>query len=441
MNLSDPGTGKTPSVCVNQYRRLKQSGLRTIWIQPKSLMRKNKRELLAFTPLRTQDVAIVDGTRKQVDDAMNSNAGVLIMGPDRFKLIESKMPRGLAVDVDEFHMCFGGANSARTTTYLNYTRQAPELVEMTGTLVNGRFDTAWPAIHAIEPRYYPLGHAQFMAQHAVVDDYGRPLYWKNASKLSKIFGKHGIRRTFEQIFGKQEVVIQVREVDLSPKQLARYDEFEENAVIELEEVMISGKEGTNLIRCRQIMEHPRAFPDPRADGAVIDIVDGELTGKEESILIDLEDHARTGKPLIIFASLRPQQKALYKLVQEFGMSAALLDSSCSATERARIDEAFVAGRVQCLIGSAQIASVGFNWQFWGPHKIEVPHIIFASTNHMDGDFIQAYRRAIRQKRTTPLRVTVLRYANSIEKRIHANVCRKSRDANRVDPTREILEFA
>lgn len=84
LNLSDPGTGKTPSVCVMQYFRWNEEGNGTVWVMPKSLLRKNKRELLRFTNFNKDQVVIVDGTPKQVEAQLKSGAAVFLMGPRRF---------------------------------------------------------------------------------------------------------------------------------------------------------------------------------------------------------------------------------------------------------------------------------------------------------------------------------------------------------------------
>jgi hypothetical protein len=438
--LHDPGCGKTPTVCVNQYRRAMTGIGRTIWSQPKALMAKNKQELLEFTDFKDKDVQIVDGTRAQVDAAMRSDAAVLIMGAARFQLVANDVPPEYNChDVDEIHMTYGGGTSKRTGAFLQH--RTIESTMMSGTLINGRLDSAWPAIHKINPKYYPLGLDSFMNYHALCDENGKVAFWRNHSKLSGIFAKHGLRRTFEEIHGKQSVVIQVEEVELSPRQRKRYEEFEEKALIELDDVIIDGIESGALSRARQIMEHPRQFHDPRHPGEYIDIVDGELTAKEEALLIHLEDHTRTGKPLIIFSSLVQQQHELLRIVQKAGLTACLMNSVATAKQRGEMDTGFVRGDYQVMIGSSQIANVGFNWQFWGPKRVEVDHVIFASTNFLDGDFGQAFKRVIRQNRITPLRVTVQRYMNTVERKIHGIICRKSREANKVDPHRQVFTFA
>ena len=42
LDLSDPGTGKTPPCCVYAYMNSEVWGKRTLWSMPKSLLKKNK---------------------------------------------------------------------------------------------------------------------------------------------------------------------------------------------------------------------------------------------------------------------------------------------------------------------------------------------------------------------------------------------------------------
>lgn len=313
---------------------------------------------------------------------------------------------------------------------------------MTGTLVNGRLDTTWPAIHAIDPRYYPLGYDQFLSRHAVLDDYGTPIFWKDHEHIQKILKRHSVRRTFEDVFGCQKPVVQKVELQLSGKQLGYYKEFEEKAAIELEEAMVSGSSpGVFLIRARQIMEHPRSFPDPMNPGKFVDLVKGQMTAKEEWLEIQLQDSIQSGDPMVIFAALRPQQQAIYNQVVKAGLTCGLMDAKASTKQRGQLDKDFVSGKIQVIVASPPIASTGFNWQFWGPNRVEVPHCVFMSLDYMDSNFIQAYRRFIRQERKRALRVSVPIYKGTVDERLLTILRDKSKDANRVDPTREVLEFS
>ena len=60
MNLSDPGCGKTPTVCVLAYYHWSRHGRKTVWTMPKSLLKKNKDEFLLFTEFEPEDIVILE---------------------------------------------------------------------------------------------------------------------------------------------------------------------------------------------------------------------------------------------------------------------------------------------------------------------------------------------------------------------------------------------
>jgi hypothetical protein len=438
--LHDPGVGKTPPVCVMQQHLWQDHQAGTVWSMPKALLNKNYDEILRFTDLTSEDVVIVDGTPKKVKAAIESSAKVRLMGFDRFARCWKDQPSFVqAHHVDEIHMGFGGAESGRTQEFLEAGRKWPWFIGMTGTLVNGRLDTCWPAIHVIEPRYYG-SYKSFYHYHAFVDDLGEFLGWRNHAKLSKILSIHGIRRTFEMVHGPEAKVQFTEVVDMAPRQRELYDQFEKQAFLELEKFFIDGTQpGVSFIRARQIMEHPNEFPDLTADGEFVDILGGEAPAKEQAIEVHFSDHVRTGKPVIVFASMKPQQRRIVALAERMGMTVALMNGDTSTKRRGEIDEAFRAGLIQVLVCSPAVASVGFNWQFWGDQ--EVDHMIFASLDFKDTSFFQAYRRAMREKRRTPLRITILEYLNSLDQRVFEINRQKAADAHLVDPTRQKLELS
>src|SRR6056297_1452013 len=67
MNLSDPSTGKTPPVCCYMQYLWEYQDCKTAWVMPKSLMGKNKEELLRFTDFDVDEVVILDGPPKKVE--------------------------------------------------------------------------------------------------------------------------------------------------------------------------------------------------------------------------------------------------------------------------------------------------------------------------------------------------------------------------------------
>lgn len=442
MNLSDPGTGKTPSVCKMQQYLWEYEQAGTVWSMPKALLQKNHDELLRFTDLTSEDIVIVDGTKKKVDRAIASSAKVRLMGFDRFARCWKQQPAFVrAHHIDEFHLGFGGAKSGRTGELIECGHTWDWFLPMTGTLVNGRLDTCWPAIHVIEPRYY-LTYPSFYSYHAFLDSAGEFVAWRNHEKLSRILGRHAIRRTFEMVYGPEAKVVITEVVDMAPAQRAIYDTFEQTALVELERFFVDGTQpGVGFLRARQIMEHPNEFPDlTDPEGKTFtDILPGTLPAKEAAIEIHFADHVRTNKPVIIFSAMKPQQRRIAALAERMGMTVAIMNGETSAKRRGEIDEAFRAGSIQVLICSPLVASVGFNWQFWGDQ--EVDHMIFASLDFKDTTFFQAYRRAMRGKRSTPLRITVLEYRKSIDQRVFEINRVKAADAHLVDPTRQKLDLS
>ena len=369
------------------------------------------------------------------------------MTAERHRRSWRKLPENVrAIHVDELHKMYKNWESTRTGHLRDHIRSLERtgrcwFVPMTGTLINGRIETAFPAVHLIEPRYYGSWEA-FKSYHIVTDDFsGARIGTRNEGKLSEILKRHSCFRSFEEIHGKEAKVIFTETVDMHPAQREIYEELEEAAIVELDKFFIDGTlPGVKLIRARQIMEHPNHFPDLRdPEGkTIIDICPGAVPPKQDRIELHFDDHFQLGTPVVTFASLVQQQKALMALAQKCGLTTALINGNTSATKRYEIDQAFRAGKIQAPILSPQCADVGLNWQFWGDK--EVDHTIFASLDYLDTTFIQAYRRFIRGKRSKALRITVMEYRDSIDQKIFGILYRKSEEAAKVDGVRQILSL-
>lgn len=447
-NLSDPGTGKTPSVCVYMYWLWKEKQKRSFWVMPKSLLKKNRQELLDFSHFKDEDVVIFDGTPKQREQILaTSKAKVWLMGFRRFaddwpKLLE-RHPDFDALIVDEIHMGFGGAESNQTAQMWASMKRLNHFLAMTGTLVNGKLDSAYPTIKVIEPGYYAT-HESFLNNHAITDFYGKLCGWKNHARLGRILDKHAIRRSFESVYGKNEVVTNVELVPMGTKQRKIYDQFKKQAMLDLGDRFMSsdGLEAVQVIRLRQIMAHPENVTLPIKwddDGKPVAfkaynlLGKGEITGKDERLLIHLADHKNTGAPLVIFAAMQKEIDRIAELCRKQGFRVGKIHGGVSTKERASVDEGFRAGTVDIVVASPQTASIGFNWG-------HVDHIIFASIDYQDANYIQARRRAERGVREKPLLITVLEYEKSVDQAIFAIVQRKSQDAVKVDPTQAKVEL-
>ena len=429
-NFSDPGTGKTASVCVYLGWLWDEKKERSIWAMPKSLLKKNLVELLLFTDFEPSDVIIVDGTPAKRDRQMRSDAKVFLMGFDCFArnwptLVEHHPDINCLVG-DEWHLGFKSDGSQRTGSFYRFMERTERLIAMTGTIIDGRLDSAYPLIEVCAPGNYVGGHAGFLMAHAIENEYGQIVAWRDPQRVGKIFGQIAIRHTFEEVYGPESKVIVHELCEMHPLQREAYTEFEETALLELEDSWLDGTlPGVNLIRCRQLMEHPQSFGEP------LDKI--KYTGKEERLFIHLEDHKRTRKPFVIFSALTLQHDRLVAICKKMGFRVGMIDGRVSAKRRGEIDEQFRAGELDGVIGSGATMGVGYNW----PH---VDHVIFMSLDFMDSNFVQAYLRAIRGKRETPLLITVMEYENSADQKIFAIVEKKSALAHAVDDSKPQIKI-
>lgn len=430
--LHDPGCGKTLPGCLLIYYVYSVLNQKSFFVMPKSLMRKNRMELLECTNFTEDQIVIVDGTPKQREAIINDpNAKVFIMGFKRFaddwQNIMKIHPEVNCIVIDEWHMGFKSIESQRTKELVKFTRKIEYFVPMSGTLIDGRLDSCYAAIHIIEPRYY-TNLFSFRAQHGLTDEYGRIIAWRGHDKIGRILLRHSRRKTFEQVYGKQDTnipIIQHEICEMHQKQREAYKEFEDTAILELDDKFLEGgNPAVAAMRCRQIMAHPNTFGI---------IKDDELTGKEESLLVHIEDHINRKEPLLIFATLQPEQERIYELCKKAGLRTGLINGNVPISERDKIDIAFQKGELDCIVASPATASVGFNWG-------HVNHVIFTSLDYQNVNFVQAYRRAIRGIRTTKLRITILEYEDSIDQRIFTIVNTKSQNLSKVDSTYETLEL-
>jgi hypothetical protein len=299
---------------------------------------------------------------------------------------------------------------------------------MTGTIINGRLNSAYPSIQVIQPKLYGGGYHHFMARHAVEDSCGRTVAWCGHHLLAPFFGKYAIRHSFEKIYGKEAKVILHEKVPMHPAQREAYDEFEETALLELEQTWLDGSfsKAVHLIRCRQIMEHPQTL------GAPLDAI--ERTGKEERLLVHLENCKQSGKPMIVFASMVAQIERAAEVASKLGLRVGMIHGGVSAKKRFDIDEQFRAGTLDVVIASPATTAVGYNWG-------HVDTMVFMSLDYMDSSFRQGYRRAIRGVRGKPLLIYILQYENcAVEDRIFGIVQKKADMANEVDKTVQKLDI-
>lgn len=442
--LNDPGTGKTPTVCVYMHWLWTELGKKTVWTMPKSLIGKNIEELLEWTDFTKNEVIHYEG------GVPPAEAKVFLMTFTRFGLSWRELlkahPEIDAHVSDEIHLGFKGHGSTRTNEFYKAMKRIKRFVPMTGTLIAGRLSTCYPTIHVIEPRYY-TSIENFNRIHQITDPFtGKVEGWQNHERLNIIFAAHSSRRTFTSVFGVNDPVIQTERVPMGKLQREAYDKFEKDAYLELEDRILDGSlPGVATIRCRQIMQHPELVMlpvgvDEETGKKILEpfrlLAQDEVTGKDDRLIIHLVDHLNSGKPLAIFAVFQAEQERIVDIVKKVGLRVGLINGNVTGNARSEIDCNFREGKLDVVVCSPQTAGVGFNWQDIGDQELD--HMIFTSVDYTDDRFTQAYKRAIRRKRKTALRVTVLEYEKSLDQRLFQIVNNYAYHANRVDPTRETL---
>lgn len=435
--LSEPGTGKTPVVCVLQRWLWTEHQIGTVWTMPSKLMVKNKEEAMLFGQWPSSDDVVIVESEKDLEKP----AKVFIMTFARFRMSWEKLPSYVtALHIDEHHKGFGGVNSGQTNAMNQFMwTRGTHYLPMTGTLYNGKPDTCYSALSIIEPRYYG-NYDGFKNFHHVIDLWtGKVTDYRNLDHLQKLLTKHGRRRLWRDIHGDVNIVLHKEIVDMEPEQQRLYDTLKDEAILELERFFVDGTlPGVAFIRCRQILEHPNYFPDLTMPGTTVDIIPERRPGKLELLDLHFENHAANKQPLVVFASLIPQQRQILELSREHGLRFEILNGEVSHAESSQISKAFETGALDGLVCSPLVADAGFNWQFSGGK--EVSHAIYASLDFRDTSFVQSYGRFLRGKRESALRLTILKYRNSLDDRIAYLVNKKSRDAQKVDPSRTILEL-
>lgn len=420
------------------------------WAMPTHLMKKNRNELLMWSNFKPDEVVIIDGTVKQKEAARNHpNAKVFLTS---FPGLVKKNKQGVAawelyrdtdlIVIDEFQKYFSNHESASTQELYRCMRTKTFFLGMSGTVVKGRLDSAYPMIQIIEPRFYG-NYYDFLAQHAIKDFFGKITGWRNYDKIRAVLGHIGRRTAFEDVFGERDILFFLQEINMGTRQQALYDQFKSMGMLELEKVILEGSnEGVNLLRLRQILAHPERISVPMERDQdnkitrvqVVDASGGVDTERDEQIKLHIGDHLDTKEPLVIISTLIPEQQRIYELAKSMGMKTALINSTVDNKSRWSIDEDFRSGKLQCVVGSPSTVGTGFNWS-------HVNHILFAGLDFAADDFIQTLMRAFRGKRSQPLRATLIQYKSSIEQHLDKVLDAKSRESHVIDPTYLVLNLS
>lgn len=443
-NTSDPATGKTAPSNVWMYGLWDKYKCKSVFLMPTSLFKQNYKSFFKFTNFEADEVVLLRGTVKQRRALMaNPRGKVFIASFDFFA------PKGKQLDepseydelrkfhtigavfVDEWHRGFKSIASRRTQGLLFSLQWIPLLIPLTGTACDGHLDSVYPMIHAIEPRYY-MNHQDFLNQHAIKDFHGsRVIGWKNVEKVKEILARHSIRHSFEEVYGKDETILEPQEFEMDPKHRALYDDYESTGLFDTEEGWKEAAHGGEMvIRLRQLCNCPEKLVEDLHVKAARDLV---LT-KDEGIATLLESAIQTNKQVLVFAAFKHEQRRIAEMVKDMGGRVAVLNGDVKqGAPREKIEEDFREKRLDFVVASPDLVEVGFDWP-------DIDIVIFYSMSYRDTSFIQGYRRGVRGKRVKPLLVYLLYYVKSVEEDVIHIVEGKMDIANQTDPTRTVFQL-
>lgn len=416
LELLPMGRGKTPIACV--YARIQWDLFKekSVWVMPVALLSKNKDEIMKWCEFSDEEVALLNVPKnKRMKIYADQNVKAFMMSGDTYAREWRELPSDVnVVIIDEFHQNFGSHTSMRTQQFYVSSRRFKKIKIMTGTLIAGKYSSAYPAIAVIEPRYY-LNYNNFLAYHGVFNNFNQIVAWRNPDKLREILSRHssGLNDPFAGRKNWTEIIFE--KCNFDEKQKMAYKEMEEEALLELEDKFIDARDsgGVKQIRCRQILSCPES----------IELKVGFI-GKDDMLKVHLLNAKEENERLVIFSVFNAEQNRIKRLCLDIGVRAEIMNGDVPSSKRAEIDRKFQNKEIDVIIGSPKIASIGFNWEF-------IKEIIFTSMSYDNSEFSQAMGRGDRGSRTRPLLVYILTYDTKVEKRIMTILYRKSDELKKI----------
>ena len=416
---------------------------RVIWIQPSSLLNKNKEELLMWnTFLKETDVKIVQGSalnkNKIIEDI---NTSIWLMTAEGYakyaETMHNKYPDIIQIVCDEPHIYYRGWKSKRTQTFVQKTPDYVRINFMTATPTpRGKLTAAYTYCHMIQKSYYH-SYDFFLTKHAILDDYGTPQEWINHEVLQKFLLHYSICWTAKDMYGDVDEIILRDVLPMEPTVETIYRSFEQAGLAEIKNIVLEAKTGgTDSLRVRQMLAHPNTIKLPcewdlkgkPTKFEEAKIFEG-LTPKLERIL----EYAEEGEPFIVFGTFTAEIEAIAETLRNKKYRVGVINGEVSQQRRNKIDQEFRAGNLDVLVCSAATAAFGFNWG-------HVNTVIFHSLNYGDDEFLQAVARAKRGIRTELLRIICLEYENTADQYVMWAVHHNSRSSNAANPDNPVIYF-
>lgn len=412
----EPGGGKTYIAAMFSQYITECTGERVVWTQPGGIMQKNRQDILFATGLDPKQVAIVQGTKEtRASIVADPRVKIFLMTGQGFANEYELLPKDIRhIISDEIHLYYTLYGSTRTTNWLRACKKMGAIVPMTGTIIRGRLDSAYPVLHAIGPHYY-ANERNFLHRHGVFDENGALCGWRDHETLQAILREVGIFRSFKSIYGEEQKIIQVINCVVPNKTWSVYQKLEAAGLIEMEDEFVdAGMPAVNAMRARQVLATPEEFQIK------------EESAKDAMFKPFIEDCIKSGERIAIFSAHTKEQERLVGIIRSLGGTVGHINGTVSNERRQEIDQLFNSEDLQFVVASAATAGIGFNWGF-------LDTMLFYSLDYTDDSFVQAYRRGIRGKRERPLRIILLHYPDTIEDRVLSIIDRKSLDHSLVNP--------
>ena len=420
-----------------------QFNCRVIWIQPSSLMNKNRKEILKWNPDLGQDqVQLIKGTANQKQKiALDPNVLVWIMTAEAYAKYSGLMHKQFAdivqIICDEPHLYYRGWLSKRTQSFVQSTPDRVRISFMTATPTpRGKLQSAYIYCHMIQPDYYH-SFDFFMATHAIRDEYTSVSEWINHEVLQKFLLHYSICWTSKEMYGDVDEVILRELLPLDSNIEKVYHEFEQAGIAEIKDIVLEAKTGgTNSLRLRQMLAHPHRINIPSEWD-----IKGKPTGYAELCLLAgntpkierILELAEEGEPIIVFGTFIQEIEAIATALSKKGLKVGIIHGEIPRGQRDRLDEAFQAGDIDVMVCSAATAGVGYNWG-------HVNTVIFHSLNYGDDEFLQAVARTKRGVREHLLQIIILEYENTVDQYVMWAVHHNSKSSHSANPTNPVIHF-
>jgi len=417
-NLSEAGTGKSPTFSRYIFTRYMIDGSKTVLICPGGIMKKNQEDVCEWCGWSEDEVVIVKGDKKKrLQTYKKQEIKCFIISADTFgkewQILLENQPKLNCCVIDENHLIYSGHTSQRTQALYAASRKIKYFLFNTGTPFNGKFSSVYPMLAIIEPRFY-MNYQNFVNYHGVYDNFGRVVAWGRPEKLRNALNMISVRHTFKECYPKSQgytMFYETAEIDENLKQ--NYLTLETEALLELEDKNLDcSNPAVKAMRCRQLLSCPEAMELE---------LKPLVNGKDELLKVHLENAKEEGSQLLLFSVFTAEQNRLKKLCEDMGLRVGLINGSVSNSKRGEIDVAFRNHELDVVIGSPATCSIGFNWQF-------AKEVIFLSMDYQDSSFMQGIQRLDRGSRDNPIPVYVIGYKTKVEKRIMEIIKRKMKES-------------